>query len=75
MTREEMTIIARALRDARPIRLDDPLPDPTQIAERASWLSADIVYTNCCKEVAEALRLMHKRFDSAEFLSTCKVRS
>jgi hypothetical protein len=67
MTRKDFELIAKALRDARPIR-----------PANSGHVGVDGAHTgidNTAHELARALQATNPRFDMARFIAACGVKS
>jgi len=71
MTRKDFELIARAVRDARPIAKLDSL---TSQAARNGVIGANSALDQVARNLADELKATNPRFDAARFIEACKSR-
>jgi heterodisulfide reductase subunit A-like polyferredoxin len=69
MTKKDFELIARAIRDARPIRKLDEL---TSQAARNAVIGANSALDSAAHNLADAIQVSHPRFDKHRFLKACE---
>lgn len=69
MSRKDFELIARAIRDARPISRVDEL---TSQAARNGVIGANNALDSAAHNLADAIAAAHPRFDKHRFLKACE---